>query len=85
MSAYIGGPEPALPPTRSYTAEEASALRVIFPNTGATGGPAQYASGTYWPDELERRADEFERRIPKLRLAAKALRREIANDPRCTS
>lgn len=44
-------------------------------------GPAQFAGGPYWPDELDRRADRLEALIPHLRLAAAALRREIAADP----
>lgn len=44
-------------------------------------GPAQFAGGTYWPDELERRADRMEACVSHLRLAAAALRREIAADP----
>lgn len=66
---------------RDYSAEEVAALRIAFPERPLPGGPAQYAGGSYWPDELERRARNAERLAPKLRLAAAALRREIAADP----
>jgi hypothetical protein len=64
---------------RQYSAEEAQALRAA--GLDPTKGPAQFAGGQWWPDELNRRADEAEALAPKLRLAAAALRREIAIDP----
>jgi hypothetical protein len=69
--------------TRQYSAEERAALRAAGLN--ATDGPAQFAGGHWWPDELDRRADEAEALFPKLRVAAAALRREIAADPRTKS
>lgn len=48
-------------------------------------GPAEYASGRYWPDHMRAEAARLERLIPYLRLAADALEREIAADPRCTT
>ncbi len=65
--------------TRQYSAEESAALRAV--GLSPTTGPAQCAGGHWWPDDLERRADEAEALVPKLRLAAAAMRREIAADP----
>lgn len=64
-------------PQREYSADELAALRLagLRPQEG---GPAHYATGDWWPSELERRADDAERLIPHLRLAAAAMRREIA-------
>lgn len=66
---------------RCYSPEEAAALRACG-FVGADVNVPHFAGGSYWPDELERRADEAQRLVPKLRLAAAALRREIARDPR---
>lgn len=68
---------------RHYSAEELHALRKAkMLNKGEPGrGPAYYACGPYWPAELERQADEAERLIPELRLAARALRREMLRWP----
>jgi hypothetical protein len=63
---------------REYSADEQRAFRAC----GFTDGP-QYAGGSYWPDELLRKAIEAERLAPLYRLAAEALRREIGRDPRC--
>jgi hypothetical protein len=68
---------------RTYSAAEAEALRAALPMTGARRGPAQSACGPYYPTELRYRAEKYERLIPLLRLAADALEREIAADPRC--
>lgn len=61
--------------TSQYSAEELAAF-------GAVGldaeGPPQYARGDWWPDELERRAARAAASVPMLRLAAAAMRREIA-------
>lgn len=65
---------------RCYSDAEEAAFRACGMNP--MYGPAQFAGGPYWPDELERRAQRLEALIPHLRLAAAALRREIAADPR---
>jgi hypothetical protein len=65
--------------SRHYSPEEARAFRAA--GMDPTGGPAQFAGGHWWPDLLERRAVEAEASVPLLRLAAAALRREIAADP----
>lgn len=67
--------------SRKYSTEELTALRAAFPGTDLNRGPTQYAGGDWWPTELERRAAEAEAQVPKLRLAAAALRREIQADP----
>lgn len=64
--------------TRRYSKTEETAFRACGMNP--MYGPAQYAGGEHWPDELDRRADHLEALIPHLRLAASALRREIARD-----
>lgn len=65
--------------TRRYSDEEEAAFRACGVNP--MYGPAQFAGGHYWPDELDKRADRMERLLPQMRLAARALRREIATDP----
>jgi hypothetical protein len=64
---------------RRYSADEMRAFKAA--GLDPTQGPPQFASGHWWPDELERRANEAEALVPLLRLAAAALRREIAIDP----
>lgn len=66
-------------PTRCYTDAEERALRAA--GLDPKRGPAQFAGGHWWPDELLRRAKEAERLVPLLRVASAALRREIASDP----
>lgn len=39
-------------------------------------GPAWYACGPGWPIELRRKADDMERRVFAMRLAADAMERE---------
>lgn len=73
---------------RTYSNEEHNAFRAISRRVWGDPyrperGAAQFAGGDYWPSELGRLADEMERLIPLYRLAADALRREIAADPRC--
>lgn len=65
--------------SRNYSAEEAAAL--LAAGLTVARGPAQFAGGDWWPAELEARAAKAEALVPKLRLAASALRREIALDP----
>jgi hypothetical protein len=65
--------------SRHYSPDEARGFRAA--GMDPTGGPAQYAGGDWWPDLLEFRADEAAASVPLLRLAAAALRREIAADP----
>jgi len=65
--------------SRRYSDAEEAAFRACGMNP--MYGPAQFAGGPFWPDELDRRADRLEVLIPSLRLAAAALRREIAADP----
>lgn len=65
-------------PDRRYTPDEESAFRACGMNP--MYGPAQYAGGMYWPDELEKRADRMETCAAQTRIAAAALRREIAAD-----
>jgi hypothetical protein len=71
---------------RTYHAEELVALRAVtkqeWPGSGdpAERGPAQFASGDYWPTELRRRAVEFDRLATNYRIAADALEREIEGD-----
>lgn len=70
---------------RIYDGAELAALRAVnnheWPGAGdpAERGPAQFAGGAYWPEELRRKADEFDRLAPLYRLAADALEREIAS------
>ena len=76
---------------RTYSESEQDALRSVsrrewgepFEERGAGTGPAHHAAGDYWPVALRRRAAEFEWLAPRYRLAADALEREIAADPRC--
>ena len=72
-------------PRRNYSDAEVEALRRAFRGADdpTKRGPAQHACGPYYPAMLRERADDYEKLIPKLRLAADALEREIANDPRC--
>lgn len=70
--------------SRNYSTDEIRALRAAFGLEAPMRGPAQHACGPYWPGELRTQAKQYERLIPLLRLAADALEREIAADPRCT-
>lgn len=74
---------------RSYSVEEHRAFRAVSHREWGESyrpgrGPAEFAGGDFWPDALEERAAQLERLIPHYRLAAKALRREIASDVRCS-
>lgn len=70
---------------RNYSVEEMRALAAALPGTGVQrgDGPAHFAAGPFYPADLRERAAEYERLIPLLRLAADALEREIAADPKC--
>lgn len=75
-------------PLREYSPTELKALRAVtsreWKGSGdpAERGPAQFATGAYWPTELRRRAREFRRLARLYDLAASAMEREIENDPR---
>lgn len=78
------------PAVRTYTHAEHRAFRAVSHREWGQGyepgnGPAEYAGGTYWPAELRAQAERMQRLIPLYRLAAGALEREIASDPRCAS
>lgn len=71
---------------RSYSPSELAAFKSVshrewnepFEARGEGSGPPFYAGGSGWPNELRRKAAEFERLAPRYRLAADAMEREIA-------
>lgn len=68
---------------RTYSDVELRAFRVVERNEWksgdpATRGPAQYATGDWWPNELLRLAESLRARADAYLTASAALRREVA-------
>ena len=62
---------------RIYSDAEITAARQLKLADREVGrGVIYFATGDYWPGELERRARKFERDAARARLVAAALRRE---------
>lgn len=65
---------------RNYSEDETRAFALAGLGDCSTG-VAQHAGGDWWPNELEKQAAQAAYLVPHLRMAAAALRREIAVDP----
>jgi hypothetical protein len=62
---------------RQYSPEEIAAARRLRLTGNVPGrGAIYFAGGDYWSNELDRRAQEFERDAARARMLAAALRRE---------